>query len=171
MTDSSNDELEKLKKQRAELESKLVAVRKNRNVLEDETGVLEETVAIRELEEELKEEEDAVAKFTLKRGELKNKLKAPKEFATSGITQKSGAKINVGELEDKLKLTKEFATSGITQKSGAETKDKIDKPETDEQTRVIWKRDEQTPENAKPQEDESKESEEKQEKKKKLRFF
>ncbi len=164
MTGSSKDELEKLKKQRAELESKLVAVRKNRNALEDETGVLEETVAIRELEEELKKEEDVVAKFTLKKGELKNKLKAPKEFATSGITQKSGAKINVGELEDKLKLTKEFATSVDIQKSEAEAKDKIDKPETDEQTRIIWKKNEQTPESGETPEEKEKE-------KKKRRLF
>jgi hypothetical protein len=150
MTDSSKAELEKLKKQRAELESKLVAVQKNRNTLEDETGVLEETVAIRELVEKLKEEEDAVAKLTLKREELRNRSKAPKESATPKAAQKMKEEVE-------------------------------DKPETAEQTRVIWKRDEQTPiswkrdeetpENAKPQEDESKESEEKQEKKKKLKFF
>ena len=170
MSDSSKDELEKLKKQRAELESKLAAKWKHRTPFELEAEALREKVAIQELKEELDRANDRAAKTNPERRGL-DKLKSTKEFATSGIIQKSGAKINVGELEDKLKSTKEFATSGIIQKSGAEVKDKIDKPETDEQTRTIWKKNEQIPESTKPPEDESKKSPEEQEKKKKLKIF
>jgi hypothetical protein len=139
MTDSSNDELEKLKKQRAELESKLLANWKHRTPFEVEAEIVREKVAIQELKKELDRVND----------------RAPKA---------NPERINVGELEDKLKSTKEFATSGIIQKSGAEVKDKIDKPETDEQTRTIWKKNEQPPES-----DETPKEQEKE--KKKRKFF
>ena len=142
MTDSSKEELEKIRKLRAEFENKLANATRDRKALEEEMQILREKAAVRELEDKLREEQDAIA----------------------------GLRIEKKGLENKSKSTKEFATSGIIQKPGAETKDKIDKPETDEQTRIIWKKDEQTPENTKPLEDENKELEE-QEKKKKLKFF
>jgi hypothetical protein len=161
MSDSSKDELEKLKKQRAELESKLAAKWKHRTPFELEAASLRERVIIQELKEELDRVNDRATKASPEtRGQ--NELKSKKELATLGILQKSGAKINVGELEDKTKSTKELATLGILQKSGAKVKDKTDKPETDEQTRTIWKKSEQTPES-----DETPEEKDK----KKRRFF
>jgi len=176
MSDSSKGELEKLKKQRTELESELAAKWKHRTPFEVEAEImhacLREKVAIQELKKELDRVNDRAPKANPEKKGLEDNLKSTKELATSGITQKSGAKINVGELEDNLKSTKELATSGITQKSGAEVKDKIDKPEKDEQTRTIWKKNEQTPTSWKKDEQtpKSDETPEKKEKKKR-RFF
>jgi hypothetical protein len=162
MSASSKDELEKLKKLRAELESELAAKWKHRTPFEFEAEVRREKVAIQELKAELDRVNDRAAKANPERMELEDKLKSTKALATSRDIQKSGAKINVGELEDKLKSTKALATSRDIQKSGGETKDEMDRPETDEQTRIIWKKNER-----KPESDET--PEEKQ--KKKRRFF
>ena len=134
MSASSKDELEKLKKLRAELESELAAKWKHRTPFEFEAETRREKVAIQELKAELDRVNDRAAKANPERIEL----------------------------EDKLKSTKALATSRDIQKSGAETKDEMGKPETDEQTRIIWKKNEQTPEsNETPEE----------KKKKKRRFF
>jgi len=145
MPDLPNDEMEKLQKKRAELESRLATVRKDRNTLEQETKVLGEKVAIWELEEKLNEEQDIVAKLTFEKKELEDKMKAPKKVLTSEATQKTKA----------------------------EGEDKKDKPETDEQSRVIWRKDEQTPVSWRKNEQtsENDETPQKQESKKKLKFF
>jgi len=145
MSDSSKAELEKLKKQRTELESKLAAKWKHRTPFELEAETLREKVAIRELKDELGIVNDRAAKVNLKRRGL----------------------------EDKLKSTKEFATSGVIQKSEAEVKHKIDKPETDEQTRSIWDKDEKSPVSWKKNEQtpESNETPKSEETKKKRKFF
>jgi hypothetical protein len=155
VTYSSKDELEKLKKQRAELESKLTHAQRDRKALEEGMQILREKTAIRELEDKLKEEQDAVTSL----------------------------RIETKELEDKTEVPNKLSILEVIKKPKAEMEDKKDTPETekeehsriiwkrDDQTPISWKKDEQTPENTKPQEDESKESKEEQEKKKKRRFF
>jgi hypothetical protein len=132
MPDLPNDEMEKLQKKRAELESGLATVRKDRNTLEQETKVLGEKVAIWELEEKLKEEQDAVARLTFEKKELEDKMKGPSKFSVSEAIQK--------------------------------TKEK-------EEKKVIWRKDESTPESDEKPEAESKEPPEEEDGKKKLRFF
>jgi chromosome condensin MukBEF MukE localization factor len=159
MSDSPKDMLEKLKKQRAELESELLAKWKHRTPFEVEAEILRENVAIQELKKELDRVNNRTAQVNLELKKLEDR-----------VIQESEGKINIGELEDKMKSTKEFATSGITRKSGAKAKDKIDKPETDEQTRVIWKKDIQTPESDETSDAESDKAPEEKEKKKR-KFF
>jgi hypothetical protein len=145
MSDSSKDELEKIKKLRAELESKLGYAQRDRKALEEGMQILREKAAVRELEDKLREEQDAVTSLRIEKKELEDKTKVPNMLSILEVIKKPKA-----EMEGK--------------------KDTPEK-EKEEHSRMIWKKDEQAPENTKPQEDESKESEEEQEKKKKRRFF
>jgi hypothetical protein len=173
MVDSSQDELEKLKNQRAEFESKLAAKWKYRTPLELEAEVLRKKVAIQKLKEELGRVDDRAAKIDLERRELEDRLKSTKEVATSRANPKLEANVKVSELEHNLKSTKEVATSRANPKLEANVKDKIDQPKTDEKTRVIWKKDEKSPVNWKENEQtpESDETVKSKESKKKRKFF
>jgi hypothetical protein len=157
--------MEKLQKLRTELESRLAAIEEEQKSVEDETMVLREKAAIRELERKMRGKQDALANLRIEKKDLEDKMKAP----------------NRKELEDTLKTSNKLSISEAIQK----TKEEIEKKknalemEKEETPRIIWKKDEQTPENAKPREyeskepseDKSKESEEEQGKKKKLKFF
>jgi hypothetical protein len=165
MVGSSKDEMEKLQKLRTELESRLAAIEEEQKTVEEETKVLREKAAIRELERKMREKQDALANLRIEKKELEDKIKAPNEE----------------ELEDTSKTSTKLSISEAIQK----TKEEIEKKknalemEEEENQRVIWKKDDQAPEDAKPEEDESKEpsedeskeSEEEEEKKKKLKFF
>jgi hypothetical protein len=165
MVDSSRDEMEKLQKLRTELESRLAAIEKEQKTVEDETRMLREKATIRELERKMREKQDALASLRIEKKELEDKMKAP----------------NKKELVDTLKTSNKLSISEAIQKTREEIEQKKNAlgMEKEEPPRVIWKTDEQTPENTKPQEDESKkpsedeskESKEEQEKKKKLKFF
>jgi len=137
MTDSSKDELEKIQKLRAELESKLAAAQRDRIALEEGMQIFREKAAVRELEKKLKEEQNALTNLRIEKKELEDQMKTPTKLSISEAIQKTKAEIE----------------------------NKKDTPETgkEEHSRVIWKKDEQTPE--------SDESSEEQEKKKKRRFF
>jgi len=141
--------------------------------LELEAEILRKKVTIKKLKEELGRVDDRAVKFDLEKRELEDKLKSTKEVATSNAIQKLEANVKVSELEDNLKSTKEVATSNAIQKLEAEAKDEIDKPETDEKTRVIWKKDEKHPVNWKDneQEPESDKTPQSKESKKKRKFF
>lgn len=161
MVNTSNDEMEKLQKLRTELERRLATIEEEQKTVEEETNILREKAAIRELEKKVREKQDALASLRIKKKELEDQIKAPTKLSISEAIQKTKA-----EIENK--------------KNALET-------EKEEQPKVIWKKDEQTPESKEPQEDEntksaedeskesqedeSKESQEDQDKKKKLRFF
>ena len=157
MTDSPKDELEKLQKLRTELESRLAVIADEQRNVEENIKVLREKAAIRELEKTMRTKQDALANLRIEKKELEDKMKAP----------------NKKELKDTFNAPNKLSIAEAIQKTKAEIEKNKNRLETEkeEHPKIIWKRDEQTPENAKPQEDESKESEEKQEKKKKLRFF
>jgi hypothetical protein len=133
--------------------------------VEEETRVLREKAAIRELERKMREKQDALANLRIEKKDLEDKMKAP----------------NRKELTDTLKTSNNLSISEAIQKTKEEIEKKKNALETEkkETPKIIWKKDEQTPENTKPQEDESnkpsedesKESEEEQGKKKKLKFF
>jgi len=137
MVNTSNDEMEKLQKLRTELERRLISIEEEQKTVEEETRVLREKAAIRELEKKVREKQDALASLRIKKKELEDQMKGPTKLSISEAIQKTKAEIE----------------------------SKKDTPETEkeEQPRVIWKKDEQTPE--------SDESSEEQEKKKKRKFF
>nr|NIW13943.1 hypothetical protein [Candidatus Thorarchaeota archaeon] len=142
-------------KLKAELKSKLEAIEKDRNTLEEGIQILREKAVIRELEEKVREEQDAVSRLSFEKRELEDELKQPSRFEISETVEKTKA-----ELEDKK------------DKFGTEAKEQ---PETEktEQTRAIWKKPEETSESDKEPEEtsESDKEHEEQESKKKLRFF
>ncbi len=153
MVDTSKDEMEKLQKLRTELESRLAVIADEQRNVEENIKVLREKAAIRELEKMMRAKQDALANLRIEKKELEDKMKAPNKLSISEAIQKTKAEIEKNK--NRLETEKE------------------------EHPKLIWKKDEQTPESTKPPEDESKESaedenkksQEEQEKKKKLRFF
>jgi len=75
MTDSPKDELEKLQKLRAELESKLATIDADQKKVEESITVLREKAAIQHLERKVREKQDALVTLTFEKNELKKKLK------------------------------------------------------------------------------------------------
>jgi hypothetical protein len=165
MVDTSKDEMEKLQKLRTELESRLAVIENEQRNVEENIKVLREKAAIRELEKTMRAKQDALANLRIEKKELEDKMKAP----------------NKKELKDTFNAPNKLSISEAIQKTKAEIEKNKNRLETEkeEHPKLIWKKDEQTPESTKPPEDESKESaedenkksQEEQEKKKKLRFF
>jgi len=165
MVDTSKDEMEKLQKLRTELESRLAVIADEQRNVEENIKVLREKAAIRELEKKMREKQDALANLRIEKKELEDKMKAP----------------NKKELKDTFNAPNKLSIAEAIQKTKAEIEKNKNRLETEkeEHPKIIWKKDEQTPESTKPPEDESKESaedenkksQEEQEKKKKLRFF
>jgi prophage DNA circulation protein len=142
MVDTSKDEMEKLQKLRTELESRLAVIEDEQQTVEENIKVLREKAAIRELEKTMRAKQDALASLRIEKKELEDTLKAPK-LSISEAIQKTKAEIE-------------------NTKNALET-------EKEEHPRVIWKKDEQTPEDKETAE--SDEAPEEKEKKKKLKFF
>ena len=143
MVDTPQDEVEKLQKLRTELESRLAVIEDEQQTVEENIKVLREKAAIRELEKTMRAKQDALASLRIEKKELEDTLKAPNKLSISEAIQKTKAEIE-------------------NTKNAPET-------EKEEHPRVIWKKDEQTPEDKETAE--SDEAPEEKEKKKKLKFF
>jgi hypothetical protein len=102
----------------------------------------------------MREKQDALASLRIEKKELEDNLKAP----------------NKKELKDTFNPPNKLSIAEAIQKTKAEIEKNKNRLETEkeEHPKIIWKKDEQTPESTKSAEDENKEE---QEKKKKLRFF
>jgi len=107
MTDSPKDELEKLQKLRAELESRLAAIDEEQETAKEEAKILREKAAIRELEKKIREKQDALASLRIEKKELEDNLKAPNRLSISEAIQKTKAEIE--NKKDTLETEKEEA--------------------------------------------------------------
>jgi chromosome segregation ATPase len=105
MTDSPKDELEKLQKLRAELESRLATIDEEQETVEEESKILREKTAIRELEKKIREKQDALASLRIEKKELEDNLKAPNRLSISEAIQKTKAEIE--NKKDTLETEKE----------------------------------------------------------------
>jgi len=74
MFSASEDKLEKLRKLRTELESRLAAVEEEQKALEEETKVLRQKVAIRELEESVRRRQQELAGLRLEKKRLEDEI-------------------------------------------------------------------------------------------------
>lgn len=158
MTDSAKDELEDLQKRKEELMSKLEAVRRDRNTLEEGIRILKEKAAVRELEQKLREEQNAFSKLSFEKKELEERLNQPSRFST----------IKVAVEKNKTELEHKKDTSETEAKEQPQTEEP-EQPETKETEEIgpIWKEHEEESEREESESDKEPE----QESKKKLRFF
>jgi len=115
MTDSPKDELEKLQKLRAELESRLAAIDEEQETLEEESKIIREKAAIRELEKKMREKQDALANLRIEKKELEDNLKAP----------------NKKELKDTFNAPNKLSIAEVIQKTKAEIEKKKNRLETE----------------------------------------
>jgi len=72
MFSASNDELEKLRKLRTELERRLAMIEEEQKALEGETKVIRQKVAIRELERSLRKRQAEIADLHLEKKRLED---------------------------------------------------------------------------------------------------
>lgn len=119
MTDSPKDELEKLQKLRAELESKLAAIDADQKSVEESIKVLREKAAIRELEKKVRERQNALASLAFEKNELEEKLKhEPKESWMPEDVPK--AKEEIESKEDVLETEKEEKQEPVSEETSEE---------------------------------------------------
>ncbi len=110
MTDTSQ-ELERLQKLRAELESRLAAVDDEQKTVEENVKILREKAMIRELEKKVKEKRDIVASLRIEKKELEDKLKEPNKLSMSDAVLI--AKVEIENKKDKLETLKEEPSKAI----------------------------------------------------------
>jgi len=72
MVDTSNDELEKLRKLRTRLESRLAAVEEEQKAEEEEINILREKVAIQELDRSLRKRQAELSDLRLEKKRLED---------------------------------------------------------------------------------------------------
>jgi len=146
MVDKSQ-ELERLQKVRAELESRLAAIDDEHKTAEEDLKILREKATIRELERKMKEKGDVVAGLRIEKKELEDKMKDPNKLSKKK------------ELEDKTREPNKLSLSEAILKAKAEMENKKDtvEEEKEEPSSVFQKKDERTPErDEKPKEPEKK---------------
>jgi hypothetical protein len=113
MTDTSQ-ELERLQKLKAELESRLVAVEDEQKTVEENVKILREKVAIRELEKKAKEKRDVVVSLRIEKKELEDKLKEPNKLSMSDAVLI--AKVEIENKKDKLETQEEEPSKVVGEK-------------------------------------------------------
>ncbi len=113
MADTSQ-ELERLQKLRAELESRLVAVEDEQKTVQENVKILREKAAIQELEKKVKEKQDVVASLRIKKKELEDKLEDPNKLSMSDAVLI--AKVEIENKKDKLETRKEEPSKAIGKK-------------------------------------------------------
>lgn len=180
MTVSAEDELVELQRRKEDLMNRLEVIRRDRSTLEEGIRILKERMAVRELEERLRAEQNALSKLSFERQELEERLNQPGKLSVLEAIEKAKTeqkhKENTVEAEPKkqpeteetkqpeAEETKETEAEATEQSETEETKER--ETEETEQIRAMWKEHEETSESDKePEEPEEHES------KKKLKFF
>lgn len=130
MSNSSKNELERLQKLRAELESRLAALEDDEKTVEEDITVLREKAAVEDLKRKIKEKGDALSSLRVEKKELEDKMKEP-NF------------LSISEAIHKVKAEKE------KNKEMQETEEKESSTET-------WKKDEEPPESEETSEEQQK---------------
>ena len=74
MFSASNDELEKLRKLRTELESRLAAIEEEKKTEEEEIEIIRQKVAIRDLEESMRRRREELAGLRLEKRRLEDEV-------------------------------------------------------------------------------------------------
>jgi len=130
MSNSSKNELERLQKLRAELESRLAALEDDEKTVEEDITVLREKAAVEDLKRKIKEKGDALAGLRVEKKELEDKMKEPNI-------------LSISEAIHKVRAEKE------KNKQMQETEEKESSTET-------WKKDEEPPESEETSEEQQK---------------
>ncbi len=133
MTDTSQ-ELERLQKLRAELESRLAAVDDEQKTVEENVKILREKAAIRELEKKVKEKRDIVASLRIEKKELEDKLKEPNKLSMSDAVLI--AKVEIENKKDKLETLKEEPSKAMW-KEDEKTLETDETPEEQEKKKKL----------------------------------
>lgn len=132
MSSSSKNELERLQKLRAELESRLAALEDDEKTVEEDITVLREKAAVEDLKRKIKEKGDALSSLRVEKKELEDKMKEP-NF------------LSISEAIHKVKAEKEKEKN----KEMQETEEK-------ESSTGTWKKDEEPPESEETSEEQQK---------------
>jgi len=130
MSNTSKNELERLQKLRAELESRLAAIEDDEKTVEEDITILREKAAVQDLKKKIKEKGDALASLRIEKKELEDKMKEP-------------SILSISEAIHKAKTEKE------KNKETQETEKK-------EASMEAWKKDEQPPESEETSEEQQK---------------
>ena len=107
MADSPSSELEKLQDAKRELVNKLVKVEEQEKTLRESIELLKEKIAVRDLQEKIKEKEKDVASLSLERNSLEERLKEPSKPSNSSIVDAiQRTKEQIEDTRDKSEASK-----------------------------------------------------------------